>query len=208
MSNTTESSERVAAKTEAPIRLVVIAASMGGIHALREVLKHLPVDFPVPIAIVQHRSATQPNYLPEVLGRATRLPVTIAEEGERLRAGHVYLAPPTLHMTVAPDLRVSLQDGRKIRHLRSSANPLFSSAAEALGVGVLGVVLTGGDRDATDGVQAIRDGGGLVIAQDEATSEVFAMPASAIATGSVSRVLPLSEIGSAIVRLAERGRAR
>lgn len=101
-----------------------------------------------------------------------------------------------------PDLRVGLLDGRRLRHVASSANPLFESAAAALGSRVIAAVLTGCDRDATDGVQAVKRAGRFVIAQNEATSQIFDMPRSAIATGSVDRVLPLQDIGPALAALA------
>lgn len=84
----------------------------------------------------------------------------------------------------------------------SSANPLFASAANTFGDAAIGLVLTGTDSDATDGVQAIKERGGLVIAQDRRTSEYFDMPRSAIATGAVDLVLPLDEIAPALVRVA------
>jgi hypothetical protein len=86
--------------------------------------------------------------------------------------------------------------------LHSSANPLFASAAQVFGDAVIAVVLTGGDRDATDGVQTVHHWGGIVIAQDEASSQVFAMPRSAIATGAVHAILPLGRIASELERLA------
>jgi two-component system chemotaxis response regulator CheB len=184
-----------------PYDLVVIAASLGGVQALGTLLSALPADFPVPIAIVQHRTTQLPNLLPEVLCRRTSLKVKTVEEREALRPGTVYLAPPDLHFTVRPDHTACLSDGRRIRHVLSSANPLFESAAETFGGRVLAVVLTGFGRDGTDGVQAVKAHGGTVIAQDRATSQMFGMPASAIATGCVSQVLPLSEIGPALVRL-------
>jgi two-component system chemotaxis response regulator CheB len=126
-----------------------------------------------------------------------RLAVKTAEPSEVLRPGTVYLAPPHLHLAVRP---VGLTNGRRIHHHLSSADQLFASAAESLGGRVVAVVLTDGDRDGTDGVQAVRAGGG-VLAQDEATSAFFDMPRSAIATGCVDRVLPLVEIVPALVEL-------
>jgi two-component system, chemotaxis family, protein-glutamate methylesterase/glutaminase len=182
--------------------LVVMAASVGGVAAFESVLTTLPEDFPLPIAIVQHRSTRAPNLMARVFSRHTDLVVKTATEGERMMAGMVYLAPPHAHLMVDRELRVSLKDGSKIRHVLSSANPLFESAALALPGRVIAVVLTGYDRDATDGVQAVRLSGGTVIAQDQATSQSFGMPASAIETGCVDRVLPLQEIGPALVALA------
>jgi two-component system chemotaxis response regulator CheB len=184
--------------------MVAMVASTGGIEAVSEILAALPVTFPVPIAIVIHRGMSVPNYQASVIGRRTALPVRFAERSLQLKPGTVYLAPPHLHLTVGRDRRFDLVDGRRIRHLRSSANPLFASAAEVFGPRLLAVVLTGMARDGTDGVQTVRRHGGMVIAQDEASCEEFSMPRSAIATGCVDLVLPLVEIGPALVRLTQR----
>jgi two-component system chemotaxis response regulator CheB len=180
----------------------VLAASLGGVQALGKILSTFPADFPVPLAIVQHRSAKLPHLLSRLLGRKTALRVKNAEQGEPMRAGTVYIAPPDQHLIIKPKHQLGLTDGRKIRHLRSSTNPLFSSAAKAFKDQVIAVVLTGGDSDATDGVQDIKSAGGIVIAQDETTSAQFAMPRSAIATGCVDYVLPVDQIGPTILRLA------
>lgn len=182
--------------------LVVIAASAGGGQAIGEVLSALPTDFPIPIAVVLHRSPKAPSVLAKVLGRRTALTVKETEESETMRPGTIYLAPPDRHLNVHDDT-FTLTDGRKIRYVLSSANPLFESAAEMLGARVIAVVLTGGGRDATDGVQAIRAHGGTVLAQDQATSASFGMPRSAIETGCVDRVLPLEAIGPALVDLVQ-----
>lgn len=118
-----------------------------------------------------------------------------------MRGGTVYLAPTDLHLIVNPDHTLDFMGGGRIRFVLSSANPLFASAARATGKRTIGVVLTGGDSDATDGVQAIKQEGGIVIAQDRATSECFEMPGSAIGTGAVDYVLPLDRIGPALVSL-------
>lgn len=137
----------------------------------------------------------------------TKLPVALAREEDRLRPGHVYVAPADFHMTVKPDHTISLVDGRRIRFLRSSVNPLFESAAAALSGRVIGVVLTGYGQDGTDGVQTIKRNRGTVIAQDRATSEAFDMPDSAINTGAADYVLPLNDIGPALQASATTLRA-
>lgn len=144
-----------------------------------------------------------PNLLPRVLGRRTALKVKTAEEGEAMTPGTVYLAPPHEHLVVRRDESLALTDGRRIRHVRSSANPLFASAAQVFGEGVIAVVLTGGDCDATDGVQTVKHRGGIVIAQDKASSAIFGMPHSAIETGCVDAILPLSHIAPELLRLSK-----
>jgi two-component system chemotaxis response regulator CheB len=185
-----------------PTSVVVIGASAGGVQALTKVLQGLPKDFPAAVVVVQHRSATAQSLLPTLLGRRTALPVIDAQEGDALKPGTVYIARPDLHLTVTESGHFAYHDGRRIRHVLSSANPLFTSAANAYGPHAVGVVLTGSGHDGTDGVQAIRDQGGIVIAQDQTTSERFEMPRSATATGAVDQILPLDDIAPALIRLA------
>jgi two-component system chemotaxis response regulator CheB len=188
-----------------PPHVVVTASSTGGLAALSTILARLPHTFPAPIIVVQHRGVRQPYFLSGVLARRTQLHVKYAEEGDRLLAGTVYIALPHAHLVVRPDGRLSYSNHRKIRFLRSAANPLFESASEVFGKRVIAVVLTGRDADATDGVQSVKKHGGIVIAQDRATSEIFDMPRSAIGTGCVDHVLPLETIASALERLVEAG---
>ena len=185
--------------------LVLLAASTGGVQALGEVLSALPADFPAALALVLHRKGRKIDLLPAVLARRTGLPVKAAEENETIRPGVVYVAPADWHLTIGAQGRFAIRDGTRIHHVLSSANPLFESGAEVLGKRLIAVVLTGWGGDATDGVQAVKQHGGVVIAQDSATSAARGMPQSAIATGSVDYVLPLAEIGPALVELATTG---
>src|SRR5262249_2901562 len=152
---------------------------------------------------VLHRQPDRQSHLAAILKRTSALPVTDAIEGEKLKAGTVYIARADEHLTVTDSGRFAYQNGQRIRHVLSSANPLFVSAANSFGAGVIGLVLTGTDSDGTDGVQAIKAHGGVVIAQDLETSEHFGMPGSAISTGAVDYVLPLQEIAPALARLVK-----
>lgn len=185
--------------------LIAVAASVGGLAALKEILGALPANFPTPVVVVLHRTANPPNLLPQVLGRWTDLQVKTAEEGEKLHPGTIYVAPPDHHLLIGPEGVCSLVDGERILHLLSSANPLFISAASTFQGRLIAVVLSGSGHDATDGVQSVKARGGIVIAQDEATSQAFGMPGSAIETGCVDHILPLQEIGPALLRLTGRG---
>ncbi len=193
-----------------PVRyeLVVLTASAGGIHAIRTILAALPANFPVPIAVVQHRTPTAPSILATILGRATALRVKNAEEGDALEARTVYLAPPDGHLGVGADHRLHVSDGRRINFLRSSADPLIRSAAHALSGRVIAVVLTGSGRNGADALRDVRALGGVVIAQDQATSQYWGMPQAAIATGAVNFVLPLDDIAPMLTKLATAAAAR
>jgi two-component system, chemotaxis family, protein-glutamate methylesterase/glutaminase len=188
--------------------LVVLAASAGGVGAVGTVLGGLWPDFPVPVAVVQHRTTHSPNLLTEVLQRRTALRVKLVDPGERMRPGTVYVAWPHLHLLVQPDGTLACRGGIKIQHVRSSANPMLSSAAEVFHGRLIGVVLTGYGEDATEGVQAVRAHGGIVIAQDRETSLNWGMPSAAIRSGAVCHTLPLDRIAPALLELVTTGGLR
>jgi two-component system chemotaxis response regulator CheB len=179
--------------------LVTVAASAGGIPALQKLVGSLPRDLPAAVVVLLHRSPDQSeSNLNRILARAGALPVVTAAEGQVIEGGTIYVARPDLHLTVSPEKRFSYIDGKRIKYLRSSANPLFESAAVAFKHRLLAVVLTGHGSDATNGVQAVKEYGGLVIAQDPMSAENRSMPQAAIKSGSVDFVLPLEAIGQVI----------
>jgi two-component system chemotaxis response regulator CheB len=178
--------------------LVAVAGSTGGVAALGTVLAALPHSLPIAVVVVQHRRPTGQSYLREILMRRAQMPVVEATTGDRISPGVVYLARPDRHLTVRPDRHFAYTDGTRIKFLSSSANPLLESAARAFDGRLIAVVLTGGGSDATDGVQAVKANGGVVIVQDKASSEQWSMPESALKSGAVDYVLPLEAIGPAI----------
>ncbi|MFL5384467.1 MAG: chemotaxis protein CheB [Longimicrobiaceae bacterium] len=190
------------AAPERAYRLVAIAASAGGLPVLREILGALPPGFALPVVVVQHRSVESPEVLPALLARATPLRVKTAEEGDALAAGTVYVAPVDRHVVVRPDGTLRLMDGSRIRYVRSSAEPLFQSAAYALDGRVIAVVLTGGGANGSHGVIAVAGTGGVVIVQDPDTAQQSGMPRAALATGVPARVLPAERIAPALLQLA------
>jgi two-component system, chemotaxis family, protein-glutamate methylesterase/glutaminase len=183
--------------------VVALAASAGGLAALSRVLSELPADFPAAVLIVQHLDRHHRSWLAEILSRRVELDVRQAQGGELVRPGIIYIAPPDRHLLVNPQGVLSLSDAALVRYVRPSADLLFSSVAASFGPRVIAVVLTGTGRDGADGVHDVKQEGGFVIAQDEASSEFFGMPGAAIHTGAVDRVLPLAEIAAALVELTE-----
>jgi two-component system, chemotaxis family, protein-glutamate methylesterase/glutaminase len=181
--------------------VVAIAASAGGLQAVGAVLALLPADFQAAIVVVVHISPNHPSHLAQLLGGRTPLPVKQAAEGNRLCPSTVFVAPPDRHVVVQPGGVLSLSEAAKVHHARPSAEPLFASLAEVYGDNAIAVVLTGGLNDGSTGVGIVKRMGGQTIAQNEATSQDFSMPRSAIATGNVDSVLPLNEIADCLVRL-------
>jgi two-component system chemotaxis response regulator CheB len=182
--------------------LVVIAASAGGLVAVATVLRELPRDFPVPIALVQHIDPSHHSLVAHILDRKTALSVREAQDGDALHAGIVYVAPPARHLEINDAGAIALTCGEPIHFVRPAADRLFATAAHALGR-IIGIVLSGAGSDGADGARAIRKAGGIVIAQDQASSAFFGMPQAAIHTGAVDRVLPLTGIAGALTMLTE-----
>ena len=185
--------------------IVALASSAGGLSALSEVLSTLPEDFPASIAVVQHLDPRHRSLMAKILSGRTQLSVKEAEEGDRLRPGVVYVAPPDRHLLINPGGTISLTQSEMVHFVRPSADLLFESVAASFKDRAIAVVLTGSGSDGKMGVMAIKKMGGTVIAQDEATSEFFGMPGSAIQSGNVDFVLPLGEIASALVTLVMTG---
>jgi len=184
-------------------QLVAIATSAGGLTALANLLSRLPREFPVPLAVVQHMDPRHESLLAGILARRTTLLVKQAEQREAMLAGVVYVAPPDQHLLVGGGRLVTLTHSAPVHHSRPSADVLFESASRVLGSQVIAVVLTGAGSDGAAGVSAVKNEGGVVIAQDEASSAFFGMPHAAIATGIVDFVLPLDEIADKLIELTK-----
>jgi two-component system chemotaxis response regulator CheB len=174
--------------------LIVIGASWGGLVALEKVLGALPADFAVPVVIAQHRAVDSgAGALSHVLGVCSGRDVHDVSDKDPIEPGQVYVAPSDYHLLVE-SYGFALSTEGTVRHSRPSIDVLFESAADVYGERLVGVILTGANDDGADGIARIRRRGGLTIAQDPASAERPEMPAAAIATGAVQRVVPLEDI--------------
>jgi two-component system chemotaxis response regulator CheB len=179
--------------------VIAIAASTGGPHAIRHVLRSLPYPFPAAVLVVQHMPEAFIPAFAARLDRSSALAVHQAQDGDRLEAGCVYIAPGGSHMRLRvrqPDggLEVALEVSAPVHGMQPSADVLFESVASCAGGRAIGVVLTGMGTDGTAGIRALKRSGASTVAQDAATSAVYGMPRSALETGCIDRVLPLSAI--------------
>jgi two-component system chemotaxis response regulator CheB len=188
--------------------VVALAASAGGLRALTQVLHGLPASFPSAVVVVQHLDPRHPSMIAGILNRRSGLPVSEAINGERLEAGHVYVAPPDHHLLVNADGTISLTHTQLVHFVRPSADLLFESVAASYKERAIAVVLTGTGSDGAMGVRAIKKMGGTVVAQDAGSSEFNGMPDAAIQTGCVDHVLALPEISPALVTLVDGEKAR
>jgi two-component system chemotaxis response regulator CheB len=172
---------------------VVIAASAGGVEALRELLSRMPVQFPAALLVVLHVPAAGGRALPNILARAGRLPAAAAADSGDVLPGHVYVAPPDHHLLLIGD-KFRLSRGPRHNGHRPAADPLFISAALTAGPRTIAVVLSGTLDDGAAGCAAVERRGGLVLVQDPAESAYEGMPRAALAATEHGRALRLREM--------------
>jgi two-component system chemotaxis response regulator CheB len=197
-------------RPRAAVEVVAVGASTGGPNALAAVLSAFPADFPVPVVVVQHMPPLFTRLLAERLTSLTVLAAREAVAGEALVAGTVWLAPGDYHLVLARDgtaVRLGTHQGPAENSCRPSVDVLLRSAADVYGAGVLAVVLTGMGQDGLRGCERVREAGGQVLAQDQASSVVWGMPGFVARAGLADQVLPLPEVGAEIVRRVRRGRS-
>jgi two-component system chemotaxis response regulator CheB len=192
------------------IEIVAIGTSTGGPNALAEVLPRIASDFPVPIVVVQHMPPIFTRLLAERLASRSSIPVEEGSAGAILSPGHAWIAPGNFHMKViraGVDWRLSLTQSPPENSCRPAVDVLFRSAAVAYGANVLAVVMTGMGADGVLGAQDIRDAGGIVLIQDEASSVVWGMPGLVHASGLADAAYPLDHLATEITRrvLQSRG---
>ena len=183
-------------------RLVAVGASAGGLYALRSLVAALPGDFPMPVAVVQHRSKDS-ELLCELLQECTAMEVFEVTDKEEARPGCVYIAPPDYHMLV-DDGFFSLSTEAPVRFSRPSIDVMFESAADTYGMDTIGVVLTGANADGSRGLRAIVDAGGLAVVQDPDTAEVRVMPQAAMRAVPEACVLPMGQIAAYLSGIQRR----
>lgn len=189
----------VVAATE---RVIVVGASTGGTEAIGVFLSALPPTAPG-IVVVQHMPGQFTKSFAHTLDSFCQLNVREAQDGDKVEAGSVLIAPGGLHTMlkrVGSHYAVEVRDGPLVCRHRPSVDVLFRSAAAAAGRNATAVLLTGMGDDGAAGMKELHDVGGLTLAQDEATSVVFGMPKEAIRLGGVDHVLPLDELPGAVIR--------
>jgi|SRR5262245_15925291 len=191
--------------------IVVVGASTGGPRALAVALGQLPADLPVPVVLVQHLPAEMSEFFAAGLGNGCELPTRIAVEGERAAPGCIWIAPGGSHLVLESDglrARFRLDRGPELNGCRPAVDPLFRSAAQVFGAGVLAVVLTGMGQDGLEGARAVRAAQGRVLVQDEASSVVWGMPGAIARAGLAHAVVPLEGMGAEILARTRRNGRR
>ncbi|MDZ4262725.1 MAG: chemotaxis response regulator protein-glutamate methylesterase [Pseudomonadota bacterium] len=190
---------RVVASSDAA--LVAIGASSGGPHALAEVLSALPADFSSPVVIIQHVDENFSSELAQWLDKKCALNVKLARSGDSLMPGQVLIAGTNDHLIIRPDNLLDYTPFPREMSYRPSVDIFFNSVADNWKGNVVAVLLTGMGRDGAEGLLHLRNKGMHTIAQNEATCAVYGMPKAAVKLNAAVDILPLDQIGSALVTL-------
>ena len=179
-------------------KLVAIGTSTGGPVALQEVLTALPEDFPLPLVIVQHMPASFTNAFAKRLDQMCAITVKEASDGDVLEAGTALLAPGGKQMRVisrGDQLRVKIQDSEPTQNYKPCVDITFTSIAEAVPGKSLSIVMTGMGADGAEGAKLLKQGGGGIWVQDEASCVIYGMPMAIARAGLADQELSLADIG-------------
>lgn len=180
--------------------IIVIGASAGGVNALIEFVKSLPENFDASIFIVLHLHPSTPSSLPQILNRFGHVNAGHAEDGEKIKARRIYVAPPDHHLLIEND-RILVRKGPKENRFRPSVDVLFRSAAYNYGPRVIGIVLSGMLNDGTSGMWSVKHMGGLCIIQDPDEALYESMPENVLREVDVDYSLSVSQMGTLLQEL-------
>jgi len=184
--------------------VIVIGASAGGVEALEQVVRTLPVDLPAAVFVVMHVPPRSVSLLPRILSKAALLPAFHAQDGDTIEPGRIFVAPPDYHLVVERG-HVHLGSGPKEQHSRPCINVTFRTAAAAYGERVAGVLLTGELDDGTAGLWEIERRGGVTVVQNPEEAAFPSMPLSALREMEVDHTVSLADIGPLLGKLATNG---
>jgi two-component system, chemotaxis family, protein-glutamate methylesterase/glutaminase len=196
--NSSGSMPAFGSRPSAKFPVVVLAASTGGPATLMKFVPSFPKGFQGAVVLVQHMPANFTAQFATQLQEVCGMRLKEAEGGEMLQQGTFYVCPGSHHLRVSPAGRILLDDGPRINAYKPCADVTLETAAQFAGPMGIAAVLTGMGNDGAKGAQAVKQYGGFVVAQDEATSVIFGMPAEAIKVGAVDQVLPIEQIYPAI----------
>ena len=188
---------------------LVIGVSAGGLAALELLLPKLPKSFALAIIVIQHRGQNNirsteedaEDFLVEYLKARCELPVLAASMGDKIKTGHIYIAPAKYHLLIEQEQTFSFSLEPPVNYALPSIDVLFESASHCYKNQLIGLILTGASSDGSQGLKIIKVNNGLTIVQDPSTAEASFMPTAAIAAHKVDHILPLSDIGTFLINL-------
>ena len=184
--------------------IIVMGASAGGVEPTVAILRDLPRSLPAAVFVVIHIPPHAPSRLPEIIARASHLPAQHAVDGAPIQRGHIYVAPPDMHVLIERGY-MRVVRGPKENRNRPAIDPLFRTAARVYGPRVIGVVLSGALNDGTAGLLAIKARGGVAVVQEPHDALVPMMPESALEYVKVDHCAPTARIAPLLDQLSRLG---
>ncbi|MBF0547316.1 MAG: chemotaxis protein CheB [Candidatus Riflebacteria bacterium] len=181
---------------------LAIGTSAGGTRALVEILGRLPEDFPLPIIVVQHLRTESGEILVDILKKGCKIRVKEAEDKDPIENGWAYFAPSDYHLLVESDYTLGLSADPPVGFARPSIDVMLESAARVYRDKLLALILTGASDDGTAGINIVKKMNGTTIAQDPSSAEFPRMPQSAIESGQIDKIFPLSIISEKLIEMA------
>lgn len=179
--------------------IVMIGVSTGGPMALKRLFAELP-QLDAAFVVVLHIPPGMDYKIARGLDTVAAMPVDLAEDGEYLRKGHIYLAPGGFHLKLEGNSRIILEEGARVNFVQPSADVAMQSLLKPLNRGrIIGVILTGMGKDGAEGIRHVKEIGGVTIVQDQESSAIYGMPKAALETGAVDFVFPPHIIGETLV---------
>lgn len=189
-------------KVKSNLKLVLIAGSAGSLEVLMKILPRLESLNGYAMVIILHRKTAEDSTLEELISIKTTVPVRDVEDKTKLESGFIYIAPSDYHLLFEKDGYLSLDISERVNYSRPSIDVSFESAADAYGSSVIGILLSGANADGTNGLQAIKSSGGIVIIQDPKTAEIPFMPQNAILYNTPDYVLSPDGITSLLASIS------
>ena len=185
-----------------PRDLVVIGVSTGGPPVVQKILSALPADLPACLLIAQHMPAAFTNPFAKRLDSVCQIGVTEAQDGDKFKTGHAYVCPGGKHLGIrmrGPLPEIFVAEEPRDALYKPSANVLFETAGKAMGRRTLGVILTGMGSDGCEGAKVLKEKGGCLIAQNEASCVVYGMPKAIVDNKLANLILDVDDIANAII---------
>lgn len=186
-------------------KIIALGSSTGGTEAVKAVVKDLPRTTPA-IIISQHLPIAFSASFAKHVNEVTEMNAFVAEDGQEIKSGNIYIAPGDKHLLVARNgarYVVQLNDGPPVNRHKPSVDVMFRSVAQNVGSNAIGVMLTGMGGDGAKAMKEMRDAGSTNVIQDEATSVVWGMPGEAYRQGAANYVQPLDRVAAQILALAK-----
>jgi two-component system, chemotaxis family, protein-glutamate methylesterase/glutaminase len=180
--------------------LVVIGVSTGGPLTLKELFSGLP-PLNAAFLVVLHITPEMDFRIAQGIDAAASMPAALAQDGEFLKAGRIYLAPGGFHLKLEGNHRIALQEGPRVNYVQPAVDVAMQSLTRSLSGELIGIILTGMGKDGAEGMRHMKSIGGTTMAQDQKSSVIYGMPKAALDTGAVDLVLPPSGIAAKLVEL-------